>query len=121
MDKIFAAFDKGRDFQNFKNVLILLKRNNKTIDEAIDYIEKFIKEEAKINRINEKKQKIQIRQQRKISKLSKLCPHCHLPMEIFPGHLDGTEGILGCRKCRYSEYDGRPVQEMRKELLNGSS
>lgn len=111
-DMIKVERFKIRDIQNLFTIIDLLKNKEKSFDDFDDILIEYFKnqeEKIKEERKNNDKKMIQ-----------KPCPtpDCKGFLLPYSGNDEGGEGIWGCKICRYSEYDGRNVSEMRKDLIS---
>ena len=104
MKKILEAWDI-KTLQEFINISLHLETNGKTLQDVKDHV-KGIKD-IFIDKKTLKNKKYS----------PKKCPSCNTGLLIpTAGNDEGGEGIWACKKCRYSEYDGRTVGEMIKSL-----
>lgn len=100
MNKVFAVFDATRDFKNFRNALLLMKRNGKSIDEALEFLNDH--------------------RELKLKKTTKKCDQCDIGIKTLTPYLeDGRDHSLWiCNKCQHSEYIEKSIFEVKRELRN---
>ena len=93
----------------------LLVENNLTWDD----VDKWLKENPQLSIAEQTRPK----EQKNVKKPNfKKCPNCNQEiLRPIAGNEQGGEGIWQCRKCRYSEYDGRSIEEMIKDITSGGN
>ena len=103
MRQILAVFTKAQ-LQTFRNILFVLHSNEKTIEEALEYI-------AEITKVNCEGGAI------------KLCPKCKQPMRLFQVNFSEATQIGGdfqtqwqCMACKHDIFSKNTIDEELKKL-----
>lgn len=95
MEKVLQAFTT-RDLRVFKRIIDHLGSKNRTVSEALEFIETI--EAVKKPELPP-------------------CPKCNGKLVPTAGNDRGGEAVWECKKCKYSKYDGRTLKKLRNELL----
>jgi len=111
IDQILAAFTKSQ-LQTFRNILQVLALNERTIVEALEYV----------NVITQPKQGV---------RLAKFCPECESPMRLFQVNTPNRATEVGggyksqwqCLGCGHDIFSKNTIQEeidKARRLQNGT-
>ena len=108
MEKVLAAFQR-RDLETFKNIILTLKNKNRTVNDAL----KWIDESSHRRWINQQKM---LKRREAWEQKAKKCPDCEkkertISMRLYPIENDSCHWV--CWKCQLGIY---VVQSITKEL-----
>ena len=101
MKQILAAFTTAQ-LQTFRNILLVLRSNEKTIQDALDYVELITRPGCE-------------------KAITKLCPECSSPMKLFQVNISKATQVGGGYKsqwqCLMCEHDIFSRLTAREEIL----